>query len=71
MAAGLTARERDLSRLLNGLFDRIRRLERPVSIRIGGAGGAIGGKAWTLSVDSDGNLVATNDEGTKRIIAAP
>lgn len=71
MAAGLTARERDIGKILNSLFDRIRRLERPSQLRVGGVGGAVGGHGWTISVNSTGQLVATSDSGTKVVLASP
>lgn len=71
MASGQNARERDLSRLLNSMFERIRRLERPASVRVGGAGGAVGGYGWTIGVNSSGQLVATNDSGRRVVLASP
>lgn len=69
MALGSNFRDRDLNQLLQSILDRIRRLERPVTIRLGGIGGQINGNGFTLGLDVDGNLVATSDNGTTTILA--
>lgn len=69
MATGLTSRDRSLETVLRAIYLRLRRLESPKTIHLGGAGGTVGGKGFTLSLDSNGNLVATSDSGTATTIA--
>lgn len=72
MASGINSRDRTLPEVLRSLLDRVRRLERPVSIHLGGIGGAVGPVGgYTISVDSAGQLIATSDGGTTTIIALP
>src|SRR5690348_14189454 len=72
MANGINARNlRTELHIIAILIDRIKRLERPNSIHIGGVGGAIGGVGYTLSVDASGQLVATSDAGTVTVLALP
>lgn len=69
MAIGTRAREREVESVLRQLLNRIRRLERPTSIHLGGIGGGIGGQGFTLTVNQAGDLVAISDSGTTTIIA--
>lgn len=72
MAGGINTRDRSLDRILRTVYDRIRRLERPVSIHLGPIGGVIGNptsEGWTISVDSSNQLIATSDSGVIKILA--
>lgn len=70
MVAGIRARDNSLEQVLRSLYDRIRRLERPVTLRLGGVGGVIGGKGWNIGLDpANGNLIAISDDGTTTTLA--
>lgn len=72
MAGGINTRDRSLDRILRAVYDRIRRLERPISIHLGPIGGTVGNPTsagFTISVDSSNRLVATSDSGTITILA--
>lgn len=64
MTNAANRRETTFDGLLRSIFERLRRLERPSTIHLGGAG-----NGWTLSSDVNGNLVATSDTGTATTIA--
>lgn len=72
MAGGINTRDRSLDRILRAVYDRIRRLERPISIHLGPIGGVVGdptSAGFTISVDSSNRLIATSDSGTITILA--
>lgn len=71
MAVGRLVQTRDKSdaSVIRVLLDRIIRLERRNTLRVGGIGGAIGGNGFTLTIDVNGNLVAVSDSGTTTILA--
>lgn len=71
MARGEADRDRTLQALLRSIYNRLNRLERPVTLRLGGVGGAVGGMGYTLSVNSSQELVATSDSGTVTVLASP
>ncbi len=71
MANGIGSKPKTVSEILTSLLDRVRRLERPTSIRIGGIGGAIGGVGYTISINDIGQMIATSDNGTITVIALP
>lgn len=72
MANGINSRDKTLGDVLKTVFDRLRRLEQPTSIHIGGIGGAIGAiTGYTISVNDTGQLISTSDGGTVTIIGNP
>lgn len=71
MARGEADRDRSLQAVLRNIYYRIAKLERPVTLRLGGIGGAIGGQGYTISVNTSGQLIATSDSGTVTILALP
>lgn len=72
MANGINARDKTLGDVLKTIFDRLRRLEQPTSIHIGGIGGSIGAiTGYTISVNDAGQLVSTSDGGTVTVIGNP
>lgn len=67
MAAGINNRDRDLTDVFIAILDRLDRLERPISIHLGGAG-----TGFTISVNAAGQLVATSDlNATVTVLALP
>lgn len=64
MARGIQNRDFTLDTVLKGIYERLRRLERPSKIHLGGAG-----NGFSITTDVDGNLVAVSDSGTRTIIA--
>lgn len=72
MANGINARALTLPDLIKNLVDRVRKLEKPNSIHIGGVGASIGANTgYTLSVNDSGQLVSTSDSGTVTVIGSP
>lgn len=69
MALAINARDRNLISVIQSLLDRIRKLERPVTLRLGGIGGQINGNGFTLALDANGNLLATSDSGCSTVLA--
>lgn len=72
MANGINARDRTLADVLKTLVDRVRKLEKPNSIHIGGVGASIGANTgYTISVNDSGQLVSTSDSGTVTVLGNP
>lgn len=72
MANGINSRDKTLVGVVVSLLDRVRRLERPTSIHIGGIGASIGAvTGYTISVNGSGQLISTSDGGTVTVIGNP
>lgn len=71
MASGINSRDTTLPQVLRSIFDRLARVERPATLHIGPISISGSTPGFTLSVNSDGNLVATSDAGTVTIVALP